>query len=199
MNTLEAKVVILGSTGVGKTSVAVRYVQNTFTPNGSSTIGASFMTKKLSVDNCNVRLQLWDTAGQEKFRAMAPMYYRGASAGILVYDITSENSYLEMISWMDELKKNMSDELVLYVVGNKVDLESHRQVPLSRVVDYCKRAGIDVTGIQEVSAKTNDGIDNVFYDITVTLVNRLYHNDIQRINTSDVYNNEDTTSKSGCC
>ncbi|KAI9494819.1 ras family-domain-containing protein [Zychaea mexicana] len=99
--TLEAKVVVLGATGVGKTSVVIRYVQKTFSASSTSTIGASFMTKKLTVDDCHVRLQIWDTAGQERFRAMAPMYYRGAQAAILVYDITSEESFSDMNTWVE--------------------------------------------------------------------------------------------------
>ncbi|RUS29142.1 ras family-domain-containing protein [Jimgerdemannia flammicorona] len=101
-STLEAKVVILGSQGVGKTSLVVRYIEKTFSPNCTATIGASFMAKKLSVDNCKVRLQIWDTAGQERFRSMAPMYYRGAHAAILVYDITQEQSFLDMNSWVED-------------------------------------------------------------------------------------------------
>ncbi|KAI8881567.1 ras-related protein rab-22A-like protein [Backusella circina FSU 941] len=197
MNTLEAKVVILGSTGVGKTSVAVRYVKNTFSPNGTSTIGASFMTKKLSVDSCSVRLQIWDTAGQERFRAMAPMYYRGASAAILVYDITSEESFAEMISWMDELDKNMTADLVIHVVGNKIDLASERKVPFQKVLDYCKRQH-QVNGVHEVSAKDNNGIDDLFYEITQTLVNNIYNQDIN-IPSSTLGKPEEPISKSGCC
>ncbi|KAK9762037.1 hypothetical protein K7432_012601 [Basidiobolus ranarum] len=111
---LEAKVVILGSQGVGKTSLVVRYVQRTFSPNCPSTIGASFMTTKLAVDNCKVRLQIWDTAGQERFRSMAPMYYRGANAAIIVYDITSRKSFDEIETWVQELRKNMAEDLSKY-------------------------------------------------------------------------------------
>ncbi|KAI9363170.1 ras-like GTP-binding protein RYL2 [Pilaira anomala] len=199
MNTLEAKVVILGSTGVGKTSVAVRYVQNTFSPNGTSTIGASFMTKKLSVNDCSVRLQIWDTAGQERFRAMAPMYYRGASAAILVYDITSEESFTEMVSWMEELNKNMTDDLVIHVVGNKIDLESQRKVSFSKVNHYCDRLVHDVSGVHEVSAKDNTGIEDIFFEITQALVKKKFDQDLYKTITSEICRDEVTIEKSGCC
>ncbi|KAI9264560.1 ras-like GTP-binding protein RYL2 [Helicostylum pulchrum] len=199
MDTLEAKVVILGSTGVGKTSVAVRYVQNSFSPNGKSTIGASFMTKKLSVNDCSVRLQIWDTAGQERFRAMAPMYYRGASAAILVYDITSEESFTEMISWMEELNKNMTDDLVIHVVGNKIDLEAQRKVSSSKVYDYCDQLVQYVSGVHEVSAKDNIGIEDIFFDITQTLVKKRYNQDLYRTVSSDICHDNPTVEKSGCC
>ncbi|KAM0791616.1 hypothetical protein ACM66B_006055 [Microbotryomycetes sp. NB124-2] len=130
-NQLEAKVVILGSQGVGKTSIVHRYTSGHFSYSLSSTIGASFLTKKLVVDGCKVRLQIWDTAGQERFRSMAPLYYRGALAAILVYDITNEDSFDDIKVWLDELKRNMSPDLIIHVVGSKADLATTlRQVDL---------------------------------------------------------------------
>lgn len=95
---LEAKLVVLGTQGVGKTSLVVRYVKNTFDPESASTIGASFLAKKVVVDDCLVRLQIWDTAGQERYRSISKLYYRSANCGILCYDITSEESFLAMHS-----------------------------------------------------------------------------------------------------
>ena len=131
-NQLEAKVVILGSQGVGKTSLVHRYTSGQFAiASTPSTIGASFLTKKLVVDGVKVRLQLWDTAGQERFRSMAPMYYRGSHAAVLVYDITSMSSFMDCRAWIEELKKNMTTDLVIHVVGAKLDLAwSQRQVEL---------------------------------------------------------------------
>ncbi|KAG0055440.1 hypothetical protein BGZ83_008579 [Gryganskiella cystojenkinii] len=177
---LEAKVVILGSQGVGKTSLVVRYVQKTFSANCTSTIGASFMTKKLVVDNCKVRLQIWDTAGQERFRSMAPMYYRGANAAILVYDITSEESFKDMSSWVDELRKNMTEDLIIHVVGNKSDLAAtKRTVPISRTEEYVARVLGAESVVHEVSAKDDDGIEELFLQITRKLVER--KQEIERI------------------
>lgn len=131
-NQLEAKVVILGSQGVGKTSLVHRYTSGQFAiASTPSTIGASFLTKKLIVDGVKVRLQLWDTAGQERFRSMAPMYYRGSHAAVIVYDITSMSSFMDVRAWIEELKKNMTTDLIIHVVGAKVDLAwSQRQVDL---------------------------------------------------------------------
>ncbi|OAV86474.1 hypothetical protein PTTG_29884 [Puccinia triticina 1-1 BBBD Race 1] len=124
---LEAKVVILGMQGVGKTSIVHRYTTGSFSYSLTSTIGASFCTKKLSVDGCKVRLQIWDTAGQERFRSMAPMYYRGANAAILVYDITNKDSFHDIENWLAELRENMSGDLVIQVVGSKADLAPARR------------------------------------------------------------------------
>ncbi|CAG8494504.1 2520_t:CDS:2 [Ambispora leptoticha] len=169
----------IGSEGVGKTSLVVRYTQKTFSPNASSTIGASFNAKKLVVDNCKVRLQIWDTAGQERFRSMAPMYYRGANAAILVYDITSEQSFLDMNSWIEELRKNMTEDLIIHVVGNKIDLApTQRVIPLKRTQEYVARVLGDNCGVHEVSAKDDKGIEELFLQITRNLVER--KNELER-------------------
>ncbi|KAH7888038.1 P-loop containing nucleoside triphosphate hydrolase protein [Phlebopus sp. FC_14] len=126
---IDAKIVVMGNTGVGKTSLLHRYTQNKFDPrNMTSTTGAFFVTKKVYVDGLKVRLQLWDTAGQERFRSMAPMYYRGANAALLLYDITNAATFDDIRGWLAELKKNCPPELIIYIVGSKADLHQHRQV-----------------------------------------------------------------------
>ncbi|KLO15713.1 hypothetical protein SCHPADRAFT_962582 [Schizopora paradoxa] len=131
---IDAKVVVMGNTGVGKTSLLQRYTQNKFDPkNTTSTTGAFFVTKKIYVNGVKVRLQLWDTAGQERFRSMAPMYYRGANAALLLYDITNAATFEDIRGWLEELKKNCSSDLIIYIVGSKADLHNLRQVTSDRV------------------------------------------------------------------
>ncbi|KAJ7638509.1 P-loop containing nucleoside triphosphate hydrolase protein [Roridomyces roridus] len=126
---IDSKIVVMGNSGVGKTSLLQRYTQNKFDPkNTTSTSGAFFVTKKVYVNGLKVRLQLWDTAGQERFRSMAPMYYRGANAALLLYDITNASTFDDIRGWLEELKKNCQPELIIYIVGSKADLSSHRQV-----------------------------------------------------------------------
>ncbi|KAJ5130030.1 uncharacterized protein N7515_006069 [Penicillium bovifimosum] len=136
------------TTGVGKTALVERYCRNTFNPAAPSTIGASFVTKRVldSTSDTIVRLQIWDTAGQERFRSMSRLYYRGAQAVLLCYDITDENSFQEMAGWLRELRKNItpnsdgSDSLIIHVVGTKSDIvaddPSHRRVPFERTIAY---------------------------------------------------------------
>eukprot|EP01119_Soliformovum_irregulare_P009549 TRINITY_DN2296_c0_g1_i1.p1 TRINITY_DN2296_c0_g1~~TRINITY_DN2296_c0_g1_i1.p1 ORF type:complete len:127 (-),score=9.52 TRINITY_DN2296_c0_g1_i1:442-822(-) len=112
---MEAKIVILGDTGVGKTSIVLQYVENRFSPISSPTIGASFLSKTLWITNSRIRLQLWDTAGQERFRSLAPMYYRGAAAALLVYDVTSPETFKKVKEWVRELKTNVFDEISKHV------------------------------------------------------------------------------------
>ncbi|GAA6042067.1 hypothetical protein JCM8097_004092 [Rhodosporidiobolus ruineniae] len=129
---LEAKVVILGSQGVGKTSLINRSTYGRFNHSRTSTVGATFHTKKLTIEDTKVHLQLWDSGGQERFRSMAPLYYRGALAAILVYDVTDETSLEDIKYWIGELRKNMSSELVILVVGTKADLsDSYPTIPLA--------------------------------------------------------------------
>ncbi|KAL6705735.1 hypothetical protein ACN47E_006372 [Coniothyrium glycines] len=142
-NSLEAKIVVLGSQGVGKTSLVHRYVKNAFTPPSTqSTIGASFLTKRVvDIDTSTVvRLQIWDTAGQERFRSISKLYYRGANAAVLCYDITDPQSFEEMGRWLKELKTNLGDDIIIHIVGTKSDVvaddPSERKVPFERCIAY---------------------------------------------------------------
>jgi GTPase SAR1 family protein len=165
-NSLEAKIVVLGSQGVGKTSLVHRYVKNAFTPpTTQSTVGASFLTKRVvDIDTSTVvRLQIWDTAGQERFRSISKLYYRGtlsaavllvrpnlglyvtdtkigANAAVLCYDITDPHSFDEMGRWFKELKTNLGDDIILHVVGTKSDVVAQdptkRKVPFERCIAY---------------------------------------------------------------
>ncbi|KAJ2492721.1 hypothetical protein IWW37_001167 [Coemansia sp. RSA 2050] len=171
--TIEAKVAILGKQAVGKTSLVTRYVHHTFSDRTPSTIGASFVTAKIDVDGWECRLQLWDSAGQERFRSMTQMYYRGANAVVLVYDITNEDSFKDIDAWVQELKQNIDMEsTVLLLVGNKLDLApGRRQVEYGRARDYIKAITGDESAILEVSCRDDDGVADVFYN----LANRLAH------------------------
>lgn len=126
---LEAKVVLLGSQGVGKTSLILRYTTRTFsvTP-PPATIGSSLHTRKLVHSGVRVKLQIWDTAGQERFRSMAPIYYRGAHVCVLVYDISDKQSFEDVRSWLEELGRSVPKETVIFVAGAKIDLDGRREV-----------------------------------------------------------------------
>ncbi|WVR04647.1 hypothetical protein IAU60_001658 [Kwoniella sp. DSM 27419] len=126
---LEAKVVLLGSQGVGKTSLILRYTTRVFSPTPApATIGSSLHARKLVHDGVRVKLQIWDTAGQERFRSMAPIYYRGAHVCVLVYDIASQQSFDDVRSWLEELGRTVPKETVIFVVGAKLDLDHRRAV-----------------------------------------------------------------------
>ncbi|KAM7206895.1 P-loop containing nucleoside triphosphate hydrolase protein [Naviculisporaceae sp. PSN 640] len=143
MSSLEAKIVVLGSQGVGKTSLVTRFCKGAFNPSQiTSTVGASFMTKRVVDTDTDtvVRLQIWDTAGQERFRSISRLYYRGANACILCYSITDAQSFAEMGIWLTELRRNLPADIVLHVVGTKADIvakdPSRREVPFERCIAY---------------------------------------------------------------
>ncbi|XP_045194567.1 ras-related protein Rab-22A-like [Mercenaria mercenaria] len=169
----EVKLCLLGDSGVGKSSIVLRFVRDQYKENLESTIGASFMTKRITVDGNTFIFQIWDTAGQEKYRALAPMYYRGASAAIVVYDVTRESSFPAVKDWISELNKNASGNLVVAIAGNKCDLEDLREVSLKQATDYAS----DISAIfTETSALTAVNIQELFE----TIARKLPAEDIYR-------------------
>ncbi|GAB7356424.1 hypothetical protein MBLNU459_g7197t1 [Dothideomycetes sp. NU459] len=144
---LEAKLVVLGSQNVGKTSLVHRFVHQTFLPPSTpSTVGASFLTTRVHdpESDTDIRLQIWDTAGQERFRSISKLYYRGAHAAVLCYDITSARSFEDMGVWLRELRDRTSaadgEHIILHIVGTKSDVvaedPSKREVPFERCIGY---------------------------------------------------------------
>jgi len=159
MRTVEGKVVVLGSQGVGKTSMITRYSSKMFSHHASPTIGASFFTCKVNLEDARIKLQVWDTAGQERFRSMAPMYYRNANAALLVFDLTQYNTFTEIKSWVTELQRNIDEALVLVLVGNKSDLMNQRTVDPEEGRKYATKIG---ASYHETSALHDEGVEQVF-------------------------------------
>ncbi|DBA04266.1 TPA: hypothetical protein N0F65_009501 [Lagenidium giganteum] len=162
----EVKVVLLGDTGVGKSSLVLRFVTNNFRPYSESTIGASFMSKMIVVNDTPIKYQIWDTAGQEKYHSLAPMYYRGAAAAIVVYDITRKQSLATLKNWVKELKQLGPDNIVIAIAGNKSDLEDKREVPASQARAYAEE--INAVFI-ETSAKEDTNVSDLFIQISQML------------------------------
>jgi len=122
LKAVQVKLVLLGEAAVGKSSLVLRFVQNDFNENTSPTIGAAFLTQKCRLENRVVKFEIWDTAGQERFHSLAPMYYRNAQAAVVVYDITKASSLEKAKAWVKELQRQASPNIVIALVGNKLDL-----------------------------------------------------------------------------
>ncbi|GAA6061082.1 hypothetical protein JCM10212_006283 [Sporobolomyces blumeae] len=140
------KVIILGDSGVGKTSLMNQYVNKRFSNQYKATIGADFLTKEVMVDDRLVTMQLWDTAGQERFQSLGVAFYRGADCCVLVYDVNSSKSFETLDSWRDEFLIQASprdpDNFPFIVIGNKVDVEdSKRMVSQKRAMTWCQSKG----------------------------------------------------------
>ena len=116
---------------MGKSSLVLRFVTNNFKPYSESTIGASFMSKILVVQGKQIKFQIWDTAGQEKYHSLAPMYYRGAAAAIIVYDITRPNTFKTLKNWVEELRNQGPKDIAIAIAGNKADLQNLRVILFS--------------------------------------------------------------------
>jgi len=165
---MEAKVVLLGDSGVGKTSVAVRYVQGLFAEDQPSTIGASFFTKRLQADDYKVKMQIWDTAGQERFRSMAPMYFRGSQGAVVMYDVGNEESFAGVETWINDLRSNVEGPLSIAIVGNKCDIEPEKRLISS---DRGKEFALNHDCLFfETSAKNDTGIADLFQRICQEIV-----------------------------
>ncbi|XP_027622338.1 ras-related protein Rab-31 [Tupaia chinensis] len=150
-------------TGVGKSSIVCRFVQDHFDHNISPTIGASFMTKTVPCGNELHKFLIWDTAGQERFHSLAPMYYRGSAAAVIVYDITKQDSFHTLKKWVKELKEHGPENIVMAIAGNKCDLSDIREVPLKDAKEYAESIGAIVV---ETSAKNAINIEELFQGIS---------------------------------
>ncbi|WMV14462.1 hypothetical protein MTR67_007847 [Solanum verrucosum] len=161
-NNLNAKLVLLGDMGAGKSSLVIRFVKGQFLEFQESTIGAAFFSSTVSVNNSTVKFEIWDTAGQERYHSLAPMYYRGAAAAIIVYDITSTDSFVRAKKWVQELQKQGNPNMVMALTGNKADLEDKRKVTAEEARLYAEENGLF---FMETSAKTAANVNDIFYKI----------------------------------
>ncbi|KAI4377382.1 hypothetical protein MLD38_015018 [Melastoma candidum] len=159
---IQAKLVLLGDMGAGKTSLVLRFVKGQFHEYQESTIGAAFFTQVLSLNEATVKFDIWDTAGQERYHSLAPMYYRGAAAAVVVYDITSMDSFQRAKKWVLELHRQGNPKIVMFLVANKADLAGKRQVDNEEGEQYARENGLSFL---ETSAKTAQNVNELFYEI----------------------------------
>ncbi|SCV04230.1 LAMI_0H14444g1_1 [Lachancea mirantina] len=167
---LQFKLVLLGDSSVGKSSIVHRFVKDSFDEFRESTIGAAFLSQTIKLENepdVTIKFEIWDTAGQERYKSLAPMYYRNANAALVVYDVTQADSLAKARSWVEELKSKVSDkDLVICLVGNKVDLcedgSEPKAVEKEDAESYAAEHGLL---FHEVSAKSGSGVSAVFQQI----------------------------------
>ena len=166
MTSLNFKLCLLGSASVGKSSLVERFVKNEFFEFQQPTIGASFLTQIVRLEQDIIKFEIWDTAGQERYHSLAPMYYRGAAAALVGYDITSSESFQRAQTWVEELLRQGSTDIVIGIAGNKVDLSDRREVTYDEGKEY---ADANNCIFFETSAKTGENVNEIFRAIAERL------------------------------
>jgi Ras-related protein Rab-6A len=156
---IKLKLIVVGNQGTGKSCILNRFVNETFEENYQATIGLDFQSKNITIHDQDVRLIIYDTAGQEKFRSLIPMYIREAQIILLVYDISDKDSFDAMPNWIQEVKEVLNKEVVFALIGNKMDLESQRKISYEEGKKLAEKNNFV---FQEVSAKTGKNFENLF-------------------------------------
>ncbi|KAL8262450.1 hypothetical protein R6Q59_023799 [Mikania micrantha] len=156
------KIVLIGDSAVGKSQLLARFSRNEFSLDSKATIGVEFQTKTIVIDHKNVKAQIWDTAGQERYRAVTSAYYRGAVGAMLVYDITKRQSFDHIARWLEELRAHADDKIVIMLIGNKSDLDSHREVSTEDATEFAEREGLF---FMETSALEATNVEPAFLTI----------------------------------
>ena len=153
------KYIIIGDSAVGKSNILTRYVYEKFSEEFQSTLGVEFAAKNAVIDNKIYRIQIWDTAGQESFRSITRAYYKNSVCAFIVYDVTNRESFENVKIWLDDIQKQCPQTTFLVLVGNKIDLESERQISYEEGASYAEKNNMLFI---ETSAKTGQNIGNLF-------------------------------------
>lgn len=160
------KLVFLGDQSVGKTSIITRFMYDKFEGSYQATIGIDFLSKTMYLEDRTVRLQLWDTAGQERFRSLIPSYIRDSSVAVVVYDVINRTSFLSTSKWIDDVRNERGNDVILVLVGNKTDQSETRQVSIEEGEAKAKEHGIMFI---ETSAKAGFNVKALFRKIAAAL------------------------------
>ena len=166
------KILLLGDSGVGKSSLLLRYTKNEFISDMRSTIGVEFALKYITIDNYQLKIQIWDTAGMERYRSITNAYYKGAKGVIVLYDICRKKSFENVDKWIDDFKSKADDDAVIILIGNKSDLDDKREVSKE---EGESKAQTNKFAFMETSAKGNNNVQKAFETLFGEIV-KIYKN-----------------------
>ena len=172
---LSFKVIIIGDQGVGKSCLSIKVSRNYFEDFYSPTVGFEFVSFNVRVEDKNIKLQIWDTCGQEVYRSLISSFYRSASLAIIVYSIDSEDSFNNLEKWLNDIKTQSNPDIKIFLIGNKADLEDKRKISKEIGEKYCNDHKLSF--FIETSAKTGFNVQNVFIQVAKELY--LQHEEIK--------------------
>lgn len=155
------KVVLLGDSAVGKSSIVVRFIEGEFTEHTAATVGAAYLTETVNIGDVAVKLEIWDTAGQERYRSLTPLYYKGALGAIVVFDLTNKDSLATARSWVSELLSNGESGMIIALAGNKADRKEDIQIMDKDIEEFLSN-NPEVSFYLETSAKTGFNVRGLF-------------------------------------
>ena len=164
------RLIIIGDAGVGKSCMILRFTEDKFHRDKGSTVGVEYSVKDVEIEDIKIRLQLWDTAGQEQFKSITRSYYRSAAGAIIVFDLTSLESFENVKKWVEATKEDGNPNMSMILCGNKADLKSERVVEASKARTLATEFGIEYI---EVSALSNTNIQSAFNTLTYKIYNKV--------------------------
>ena len=196
------KVLLLGNSNVGKSSLFLRFVDDIWNDTFVPTIGVDFKIKTFEIDSKKIKMQIWDTAGQERFKNIIASYYRGAHGILLLYDVTDKDSFKTLSNWLIEIEKNASKNVLRLLIGNKCDLEEKRVISFNQGKEFADTYGLKFI---ETSAKKNLNVNEAFETLGRELMNAssdkkiVKQNNNKKISVAKAQDLNINTKKEGCC
>jgi small GTP-binding protein len=188
------KIIVLGDSDTGKTTLLTRYYSQSFYHDSRVTIGCELRTKILEINNKKIKLQMWDTAGQEKYRYINKVYYRGACGVIITYDCTNENSFNNIKYWIEEIKANADNNICKVIAGTKCDLVN-KTVDIQKAEELGRELGVKVF---ETSSKNDVNVDETFQQLASEILEKSAPGDLKDISKLKLQS-DPSDNKRFCC
>ena len=198
------KLVVIGDSGVGKSSICTRYTKGFYNDIFVTTIGVDFECYTISLDDKIIKLQIWDTAGQERFKAITNSFYRGAHGIIIVFDVTNGESFENVGNWLEEVNRREPETTFKLLLGNKCDQDQKRVIPFEAALEYANKLHIPYF---ETSAKDAINVDQAFVNMASEIKSKVIANELTKSNTASAVNqkfwpnqkNTSTKTDITCC
>ena len=193
------KLILIGDSCVGKSNILLKYLKNEFDPNSRATVGVEFGTKNILINNKKIKIQIWDTAGEERYRSITSAYYKGAKGAFIVYDITRKSTFDNIDKWISDLKLNGDQNICIVILGNKSDLDDKREISKEEGI---KKSEMYKTAFLETSALSGDNIGKAFDEIIEQIVQsnkNFFQGDNKKVIDKGVNLNEKNNSENKKC